>query len=204
MGKEVGMTRLTGIEPLRVEKNFFLIILFSVLSFGLFLASTVHAQVQPVRGASGDFWADVVLGQPDFSGTSLHATNQTLFRPGGVFVDIRSNPQRLFVYDSGNNRILGFSDINIAITRQGGKLGVDLCLGADSSALPMGADMVLGQPDFNHTAANGDSNYQQYPGYTFPDLNYLPVPTSRTLDLLYPWGNSLGEGSSRVDRKSVV
>jgi hypothetical protein len=38
----------------------------------------------PVRGVSGDLWADVVIGQPDFSQVTMHEVTSTrLFSPGG-------------------------------------------------------------------------------------------------------------------------
>ena len=191
------MPRIKSGYSLREKRALSQLFAFALLGFLLFPITGIQAQVTPVRGASGDLWADVVLGQTDFGGTNLHATNQSLFRAMGVYVDTNSNPQRLYVYDSGNNRILGFSDINIAITRQGGQLGIDLCLGADSQALPMGADMVLGQPDFNHTAGNGDSNYQQYPNTPQNLLFYVPTPTAQTLCLAgWNYANSLGEGGT--------
>ena len=79
--------------------------------------------------------ADVVVGQADF--TSLDSpeppTSQSLSRPGGV----ASDGTRLFVEDSGNNRILVFNTF-------------------PTSNNPT-ADIVLGEPDFSHNDANGGS-----------------------------------------------
>jgi sugar lactone lactonase YvrE len=133
-----------------------------------------HVIAAPVRGTAGDLWADKVLGQtdggiPNSSFGELkpnQATNRSVFNVGGVLVDRFSNPQRLYLWDGGNSRVLGFSDIRIALTKQGGVLGTDLCLGSDPNAIPMGADIVIGQPDFSHCACNGDGNMQNYPAYT--------------------------------------
>ncbi len=117
----------------------------------------------PVRGVTGDYWADLVLGQPDFSSQAINqVTNRRMFNPSGVVVDRFSTPNRLYVFDGGNNRVLGFSDIANA-----------LCSGSNSSAVPQGADIVLGQPDFSHSACNGDSNWQNYPVVASPNASCL-------------------------------
>src|SRR4051812_19047898 len=66
----------------------------------------------PVRGAAGDRWADVVLGQPGFGQiTPNEVTARRLFNPGGVIVDRSVAPARLYVYDGGNSRVLGLSHL---------------------------------------------------------------------------------------------
>ncbi|MBP6882397.1 MAG: hypothetical protein KBC15_02450 [Candidatus Levybacteria bacterium] len=101
-----------------------------------------------VRGVEGDLWADIVLGRRDFTEISpREIVPYKLFNPGGVIVDRSVNPGRMYVWDGGNNRILG----------------VDLskCYAQNS---PCTADLVIGQPsgsDFG--ACNGDSSYQYYP-----------------------------------------
>jgi uncharacterized protein (DUF427 family) len=74
--------------------------------------------------------ADVVLGQPDFDGeksTLPHAGRSGLNNP----YDVASDGKRLFVTDSGNNRVLIWNSIP---TRNG-----------------QPADVVIGQPDFSTT-----------------------------------------------------
>src|SRR6187200_2677623 len=66
----------------------------------------------PVRGKSGDLWADIVLGQPDFGQiTPNQVTARRLFNPGGVIVDRSVRPARVYVYDGGNSRVLGLSHL---------------------------------------------------------------------------------------------
>jgi hypothetical protein len=66
----------------------------------------------PVRGTAGDSWADVVIGQPDFSQITIHeVTSARLYSPGGVTVDRSVRPNRIYVYDGGNSRILGLSHL---------------------------------------------------------------------------------------------
>lgn len=92
------------------------------------------------RGQSGDLWADIVLGQSDFN--QIIPKEKTAFKvagPGGVLVDTTIRPNRVYVYDGMNSRVLGFSSI-------------DNC----ANSQPCSADLVIGQPDFEHGACNGD------------------------------------------------
>ena len=102
-------------------------------------------QTAAVRGVAGDLWADVIIGQPDFSQISDdQVVPFKLFNSGGVLVDRSVAPGRLYVWDAGNSRILG----------------VDLatCYAGPGPCVP---DVVLGQPSgFDHAACNGDSNVQ--------------------------------------------
>src|SRR3954451_22922818 len=62
-----------------------------------------------VRGGAGDLCGDVILGKPDFCDIAPGTTTANkLFWPHGVVIDRTSTPNRLYVYDAGNNRILGF------------------------------------------------------------------------------------------------
>ncbi len=102
----------------------------------------------PVRGVSGDLWADVVLGKPDFA--QIAPKSVVPFKvnnPGGVVVDRSVEPGRAYVWDSGNNRILG----------------IDLgeCYAGDGGCP---ATIVIGQPSgYDHSACNGDSGVQRFP-----------------------------------------
>ncbi|MXY22703.1 MAG: tetratricopeptide repeat protein [Dehalococcoidia bacterium] len=102
----------------------------------------------PIRGISGDLWADVILGKPDFSEI---ATNRVvpfkLFNPGGILVDRSSNPGKAYIWDSGNSRVLG---LDLAQCYEGPG--------------PCVARLVIGQPSpYDHSACNGDSGLQNYP-----------------------------------------
>jgi len=107
------------------------------------------AAAQPVRGVAGDLWADVILGHADYGIPNSafgmaqfnEATAKTTFNPCGTYVD--ANHDILYLWDSGNNRILIVHNVSQAVNGQG-------------------ADMVLGQPDFYHTGCNGDSGWQTY------------------------------------------
>ncbi len=83
--------------------------------------------------------AEAVLGQVAMDAGAPNLTEgREVNYPGGITVDYSSNPPRVYVADTGNNRVLGFRDIRRL--RTGEK-----------------ADLVLGQPDLSSTVAN-------YPG----------------------------------------
>lgn len=111
---------------------------------GVTRSSVAETPVSPPRGVAGDRWADVVLGQTRFSDL-FRAVPGRLSIPHGVIVD-RGNSlgEKLYIYDSGNSRVLGF-DLQ------------DCYASADCEA-----DIVLGQPDGYHSGCNGDANYQSF------------------------------------------
>ena len=148
--------------------------------------------LSPVRGLPRDPWADVVLGKPGFGEMTPNlVTASRLFNPGGALVDRSVNPNRLYVYDGGNSRVLGYSHLGncesggapctTSADCGGGRCGImpghcrsapgQACFSGpdcpdgtcviDEGTLP--ADLVLGQPDAASSACNGDGNFQTYP-----------------------------------------
>ncbi len=114
-----------------------------------------------------------LLGQAEIGETGRnHVGPDGIYHGSGVLVD-RSAPSgtlRLYVVDTGNNRILGF-DYTCEIS---GTCEMD-------GTRP--ADLVIGQPDFAHASCNGDNN-----------LGFNRSPTSGTLCLLgYPFSNNTAE-----------
>jgi hypothetical protein len=104
--------------------------------------------------SAGDLWADKILGQSDFSEIAPNKASRTsLCNPSSVVVDRVPGHNRMYVYDSGNNRVLG---VNLAGLTDG-----------------QGAEIVLGQPDFNRTSCNGDSNWQNFPNPPLPSSSSL-------------------------------
>jgi uncharacterized protein (TIGR03437 family) len=76
----------------------------------------------------------------------------------GIAVDLNSSPPHLYVADTYNNRILGYNDLrNI---QPGAK-----------------ADLVIGQPDFQHQWANYPTNNS-----STPNQSGLSVPTGLAVD----------------------
>ncbi len=120
--------------------------------------STPFPPSAPVRGVEGDLWADIILGKPDFSEI---ATNRVVpfrvFNPGGILIDRSSGPDRAYIWDSSNSRVLG--------------LGLAGCYEGET---PCSAQLVIGQPSiYDHSACNGDSGVQHYPVLPKPDAGAL-------------------------------
>lgn len=146
------------------------------------------------RGTIGDYWADVVVGQPDFTEvTPNQVVAHRTFNALGILVDRSVRPNRVYVYDSGNNRVLGLSHLGICASGQ--NVGQPCTANSDcpgsSCALQedINADLVLGQPSLvDHSACNGDSGFQTYP-------NRAPA-SDRTLCTLHPGQVSIAEGGS--------
>ncbi len=118
----------------------------------LFVADAANDRVLVFESfPSGNFAAaSFVLGQPDFQSRTdsdptdtgpVTASARTMSRPGGVAFDPATN--RLFVADTGNNRVLGWR-------------GVFFVNGSGKLAIRNGraADLVLGQEDFRSRRAN--------------------------------------------------
>jgi sugar lactone lactonase YvrE len=77
-----------------------------------------------------DTTADKVLGQLDFTHQNVNLTDSRgLSNPEGVAIDFSSTPNRIYITDLDNHRVLGWSD-------------------AASFATGGPADLVIGQPDF--------------------------------------------------------
>ncbi len=100
----------------------------------------------PPAAAGAPYAARRVLGQDNFFGRSVNLIEGREFsfssqstQTGAVRIDYRSNPPRLYVADTANNRILGFADARRV--RGGDK-----------------ADIVIGQPDFSRALINYPSN----------------------------------------------
>lgn len=106
------------------------------------LAVMLTAGVAGALTIPGNFSADKVLGQPDFSHNVPNRVKAAgIFASGGetrsdfVAVDTNASPNRIYVSDTGNNRVLGWHD-------------------ATAFSNGAAADLVIGQPDFNSYWAN--------------------------------------------------
>lgn len=98
--------------------------------------------------------ADWVLGQENFSQSAPGLGRAHLNRP----VDVTSDGQRLIVADYGNNRVLIYNELP---TKNGAE-----------------ADVVLGQPDFDHAEAGGGRNRFKIPQGIFTDGTRLYIADS--------------------------
>jgi sugar lactone lactonase YvrE len=112
-----------------------LMLLGGCSAFAFLAVLFAHAQ-----SGSGDFNAELVLGQTNFTSNSANLDQSGLYRPVGIAVDRSVTPNRLYVADSGNNRVLGWHDVT-----------------ALANGAP--ADLVIGQSSFTSdtTAANAPS-----------------------------------------------
>ncbi len=129
------------------------------------------------RGKTGDGWADIILGQPDFSEIVFNDVIAShLFNPQGVHIDRSVQPNRLYVYDAGNSRILGLSTIGICQNSAAAPCTSDSdCLSPAICQISptLSADLVLGQPDAYSSACNGDNGFQMFPDVPLADADNL-------------------------------
>lgn len=110
---------------------------------------------------AGNYAAELVLGQNDFTHAMQNLGGPSgLKDPFGVGVDKSVTPNRIYVADTDNNRILGWANEQ------------DLTSGAP-------ADLVLGQNDFNSGHNNGGTMAGDASGVG-PDS--LEQPTSVAVD----------------------
>ena len=83
--------------------------------------------------------SDVVLGQLGFTHNVPNLVDgKGLNRPQAVAIDSSATPNRVYVADQDNNRVLGWRD-------------------ADSFSNGAAADLVIGQPDFLSSKCNGSN-----------------------------------------------
>lgn len=156
------------------------------------------SQAVGVRGTAGDFWADVVIGQPDFTeGSPKEKVANKVFNPGGVLIDRSIKPNRVYVADSGNSRILVYKSLGKCSNSS-----TTMC--TDDSDCTSGgvcnlisnknADMVIGQPNFSSGACNGDATFTTYP---------TAAPATNTSLCLSPQGQiSPLEGGNTISMAS--
>ncbi len=89
-----------------------------------------------LSGAAGDTIADHELGQPDLFHNSANIVDAfSMNNPNLVAVDTTLKPNRVWVADSGNNRVLGYKSVAALV-----------------SGAP--ANLVVGQPDFFSSNCN--------------------------------------------------
>lgn len=120
--------------------------------------------------------ADIIVGQPDFTeGSIKEKVPFKVNNPGGVFIDRNQHPNRVYVSDNANSRVLGYLSLGVCennpqtICSSDSDCPSSICL----LALNKPADIVVGQPDFTRSACNGDSGYQNYPNRAIPNASTL-------------------------------
>jgi len=136
----------------------------------LFIADSGNHRVLVYGDPSGSndlpsFGAQRVLGQDGFQFNTVNLIEGREFRfssSGGVAVDTRSDPPRLYVADTGNNRILGFKDARKV--RPGQK-----------------ADLVIGQGSDDYRFQRSLVNYPSNDSTT-PNQSGLNSPMGLAVD----------------------
>jgi len=144
----------------RILKLIWVAVLLTTINLAILPYSPIPklkaAGLGATRGVTGDLWADKVLGKRDFTEISPRkVVPDKVASPGGVIVD-RSvipgspgSPGRAYVWDSGNNRILG--------------IDLEDCY-AKAANERCSAAIIIGQPsDTDYGACNRDSSFQYYP-----------------------------------------
>lgn len=137
------------------------------------------ARAAAVRGITGDFWADVIVGRRDFTDVLAggFVNPKWLQRPGGAVVDrdiSGSNLGYLFAQSTRENRIIA--------------LNLDSCIPTN---ITCSAQKVIGQPSASdYSACNGDTSFQNYP-------NRVPASNS-SLCFVKEDANSTGENLAFV------
>lgn len=125
---EDGGTRYFEIPPVH---RFFLIAVGSLIA------------LQSAGGDSNNITADLVLGQPDFNSNNATLSQTGLNDPFEVAIDRSVSPNRIYVADSVNNRVLGWDSVaaltngapaELLIGSTGFSVGGDCC-GEDSNLL---------------------------------------------------------------------
>lgn len=81
------------------------------------------------QSGGGDVVADLVLGQTNFTSNAPNAGASNLAEPFAVAIDRHATPNHIYIADSANNRVLGWSDLGALVN------------GA-------AADLVIGQSNF--------------------------------------------------------
>jgi hypothetical protein len=148
-----------------------------------------YGDANPSCGGTQAFAPRTILGQPAFTETALNqVVNNRVFHPQGVMVQKNdtSTADRVYVVDSGNQRILGFNSLG---TCSGGTAPGRACTndpecpGTGASCSISGtraADIVIGQKDFTSATCNGD-NTQSLPA-SASTLCLQPYP--RTISVM--------------------
>lgn len=108
------------------------------LALAIMLVMPASAFFVPSDGQS----ATLVLGQPDFTGSSAITSQSGMSQPSGVAVDPTTG--KVFVADSRHHRVLRFADV-----------------GSLSNGAP--AEAVLGEPDFTTVSADLDQHGMDTP-----------------------------------------
>lgn len=101
----------------------------------------------------------IVFGQPNATETVPNGvTPNRVFHPQGVVIDRNSAPNRVYVWDSGNGRVLGFAALGTCAGEASPCTHDEECTGGECIVDPTRpADLVFGQRDGASATCNGDN-----------------------------------------------
>ncbi|HNP89026.1 MAG TPA: DNRLRE domain-containing protein [Candidatus Woesebacteria bacterium] len=170
-------------------------------------AQTPNQSADP--GNAYDFIPDIIFGKAGFGEiVPNQVTGNRVFLPAGITVDRGTSPNRIYVWDSGNSRILGFTSLGTC--ESGANTGRPCTNNLDcpSSVCQINstknADLVFGQPDLFHAACNGDSTIKANPSAATlcsqrhpnqisliegPEPNNMAVDQNHNLYVVDKWNN---------------
>lgn len=118
-----------------------------------------------------------MFGQKSITEAAQNAvTGKGLEHASGVLVDTNSSPNKVYVVDTGNNRILGYNGAGTCSQNQSLSCTVGADCGSGNTCVVNGSkdpDIVFGQPDLFSGACNRDNN-----------RGYTKSPTAATLCLI--------------------
>lgn len=181
---------------LPMKKFLLFSLLFVAIAFfaDFLMAPSIRATVtgDPIRGVSGDLWADVILGQPDFGEGMMKervATRGSL--PGGVHIDTTTTPNRMYVYDSGNSRILAYGSLGVCGNSSATTCTSNSDCGAQNTCVlnpNKAADFFVGQASVSGGSCNRDANMLHYP--------YIATPSASSICTMETDEISPGEAGS--------
>ncbi|MBM3119699.1 MAG: hypothetical protein FJ006_09185, partial [Chloroflexi bacterium] len=157
------------------HKNIFLIsaiLFFFTVSF--IVASKIKYRQElrrkAVQSLATDFYGTpinflTVFGQPNFKEASEDTvTANKIFHAAGIVVDTSVRPNRIYVADSGNNRILGFESLGTCSNQTNTKCTNDTDCSGGTCVINIhkAADKIIGQSNDWSTTCNGDNNLGIY------------------------------------------
>ena len=126
--------------------------------------------------------ASNILGQRNFKESVPYspARGDRLYNPIGVVIDTRISPSIMYVNDGGNNRIISYEWPSVWDINTGSR---------SSQPIPLN---IFGQNDDpSGCAANGDSNFTQFPNWPIPSASTL---AGMQLDTITPAESGAGSG----------
>lgn len=189
------------------KKNIFKLSIFVVLLLAIPLGMYLSKQQQDIRQRASEGEPFVpegslynptlrvlkLFGQPAITQSSRNKTTGYKTDHGpGVIVDNSSRPNKVYVVDTGNNRVLGYNGIGFCSNNQTQSCTTNSDCGTKNTCTIDGrknADIAFGQPDLVSGACNRDNN-----------IGVFKQPNTNTLCFLpYPLGTNTAEFQQRIN-----